>query len=289
MDDFSPGCLLVFLLLGAAAVAIVALRRSLAADRARAVERRIDTARLLAERGWTARAEAPFPAGLPDLPLVPRGGRPRLAVEIELDGVALWVFEHCTSGRTPMGRNVEVRGPDDDGTSRHTIACLRDARLELPLLEILPGLRGAFRAAGFEVGEDRRSRPDEPGAKASASGGQDLARLVWRLCDLADRMDGGRAPLTWSGREDFADAYRVFGKDLNQIRRHLTDPIIDWLVARPGTIACAAGAWLLLSRNVRVAPSAATEDLEHGWLAPDGAAELAFDAAELAALLREQA
>lgn len=282
MEGYSPGCLLGWLLLVAGVIAaVMGLRRSVVAGRNRDAARRSATAERLAERGMAAQGGAPFPAGLPDLPLVPRRGRPRFAVEAEIDGATLWVFEHCVYRHPPLGRNVEVIGHDDNGTSRHTVACLRDRRLDLPPMEILPALRGMPSdavAEGLQEWQSRRARPG--GTRA------DAARLLDGLLAAAERVHDSRTALAWGGRDDFSKAYRVLGAEVEGIRSALSDPVVDWLLTRPGAIVCAAGEWLLLSRNVRWVPVTGGEDLPHGWLPPDEAAELAASVTELAALLR---
>lgn len=279
------------LLVALVVAAAVGLRRWIVADRTRDAARRIATAERLAERGMAVRAEAPFPAELPDLPLVPRRGRPRVAVEIDLDGATLWVFEHRVYRRPPLGRNVEIDNPGDNEshTSRHTVACLRDRRLDLPPMEILPALLCRARTAVAEGFEKWQARPVEPGgARPDATGGAGVARLLDGLLVTAERVHDPRTAVVWGEREDFADAYRVLSEDAEGVPSVLSDRVVDWLLSRPGAIVCAAGEWLLLSRNVRWALVTGDDDLPLGWLPPDEAAELGAGVTELAALLRRE-
>jgi hypothetical protein len=86
-------------------------------------------------------------------------------------------------------------------------------------------------------------------------------------------------------RPDLAAQYVAYGPEAEAVRGFLSNPIAEWLLARPGTILCLSGEWLLVTRNVRHAGISGWQDVPQGFLPPAAVADLAADAVALGRLL----
>jgi len=265
------------------AAVIRAARRAAAAERRETAKRRDETVDALAARGMEAEHDT-FPVELPDLPLVPRRGRPKACLRVTAEGAGLSLFEHVHPGSSHplLGRNAEQTGSGGESglpsyTNRHTVACVRRPGRTWPEMELLPSFAGALRRAA--AGELAAEGDDSPLAS-----GLEMAN---KLLGITGKLFDSRTPVPLDERPDLAARYVAYGPEGEAVLGFLSNPIAEWLLARPGTILCLSGEWLLVSRNVRLAGVSGWEDVPEGFLPPAAAADLAADAVALGRLVGE--